>query len=79
MTPRPSPEPTGSPLHPQLALADAKARPSVQLASRTLDWCLLCSALAGLVSGSGPLIAIVSGGNIGLDKLEELRKQRAQA
>ena len=50
MTPRPSPEPTGSPLHPQLALADAKARPSVQLASRTLDWCLLCSALAGLVS-----------------------------
>ena len=39
----------------------------------------VAAALAGLVSGSGPLIAIVSGGNIGLDKLEELRKQRAQA
>ena len=39
----------------------------------------VAAALAGLVSGSGPLVAIVSGGNIGLDKLEELRKQRAQA
>ena len=38
----------------------------------------VAAALAGLVTGSGPLIAIVSGGNIGLDKLEELRKQRAQ-
>lgn len=50
MTQRPSPEPTSSPLHPQLARADANARPSVQLASSTLDWCLLCTALAGLVS-----------------------------
>ena len=38
----------------------------------------VAAALAGLVTGSGPLIAIVSGGNIGLDKLDELRKQRAQ-
>ena len=39
----------------------------------------VAAALAGLVNGSGPLIAIVSGGNIGLDRLEELRKLRAQA
>ncbi len=37
----------------------------------------VAAALADLVTGSGPTIAIVSGGNIGLDKLEELRKQRA--
>ena len=37
----------------------------------------VAAALAGLVTGSGPTIAIVSGGNIGLDKLDELRKQRA--
>ncbi len=38
----------------------------------------VAAALAGLVTGSGPTIAIVSGGNIGLDKLDELRQQRAQ-
>jgi len=38
----------------------------------------VAAVLAGLVPGSGPTIAIVSGGNIGLDKLDELRKQRAQ-
>lgn len=38
----------------------------------------VAAVLAGLVTGSGPVIAIVSGGNIGLDKLDELRKQRAQ-
>jgi len=38
----------------------------------------VAAALAGLVTGPGPLIAIVSGGNIGLEKLDELRKQRAQ-
>ena len=38
----------------------------------------VAAVLAGLVPGSGPTIAIVSGGNIGLDKLDELRKQRAR-
>ncbi len=38
----------------------------------------VAAALAGLVTGSGPTIAIVSGGNIGLDKLDELRQRRAQ-
>ena len=38
----------------------------------------VAAVLAGLVTGSGPTIAIVSGGNIGLDKLDELRKQRLQ-
>lgn len=38
----------------------------------------VAAALAGLVSGTGPMVAIVSGGNIGLDRLDELRKQRAQ-
>ena len=38
----------------------------------------VAAVLAGLVTGSGPTIAIVSGGNIGLDKLDELRKLRVQ-
>lgn len=38
----------------------------------------VAAALAGLVTGAGPMVAIVSGGNIGLDKLDELRKQRGQ-
>ena len=35
-------------------------------------------ALAGIVNVPGPLVAIVSGGNIGLEKLEELRLQRGR-
>ena len=35
----------------------------------------VAAALAGMVTGPGPVIAIVSGGNIGLDKLQELRQQ----
>lgn len=50
MTPRSLPEPTSRPSHPELARADANARPSVHLASRILDWCFLCTAVAGLVS-----------------------------
>ena len=38
----------------------------------------VAAALARTATGSGPTIAIVSGGNIGLEKLDELRKQRAQ-
>jgi threonine dehydratase len=38
----------------------------------------VAAALSGAVTGSGPLVAIVSGGNIGLDKLDELRKQRTK-
>jgi threonine dehydratase len=39
----------------------------------------VAAALAGLVPVSGPVVAIVSGGNIGLDKLDELRKQRGRS
>jgi threonine dehydratase len=38
----------------------------------------VAAALSGAVTGAGPLVAIVSGGNIGLDKLDELRKQRTK-
>jgi threonine dehydratase len=38
----------------------------------------VAAVLAGFIAGSGPTIAIVSGGNIGLEKLDELRKQRVQ-
>src|SRR5688500_10690495 len=34
----------------------------------------VAAALAGMVDVPGPLVAIVSGGNIGLDKLDELRR-----
>jgi threonine dehydratase len=34
----------------------------------------VAAALGDKVSGSGPIVAIVSGGNISLDRLEELRK-----
>lgn len=37
----------------------------------------VAAALAGMVNVAGPLVAIVSGGNIGLDKLEELRKRKS--
>ena len=36
----------------------------------------LAAALSGKVEAAGPVVAIVSGGNIGLDKLEELRQRR---
>jgi threonine dehydratase len=36
----------------------------------------LAAALSGKVEATGPMVAIVSGGNIGLDKLEELRQRR---
>lgn len=36
----------------------------------------VAAALAGLVNVPGPLVAIVSGGNIGLEKLDELRRGR---
>lgn len=38
----------------------------------------VAAALAGLVNVPGPLVAIVSGGNIGLEKLEELRQRRGR-
>jgi threonine dehydratase len=38
----------------------------------------VAAALAGTIAGAGPLVAIVSGGNIGLDKLEELRQSRLE-
>ena len=36
----------------------------------------VAAVLAGLVTVEGPVVAIVSGGNIGLDRLEQLRQQR---
>ena len=36
----------------------------------------VAAALCGLADVSGPIVAIVSGGNIGLDKLDELRRSR---
>lgn len=36
----------------------------------------VAAALAGLVDTTGPIVAIVSGGNMGLEKLEELRRSR---
>jgi threonine dehydratase len=36
----------------------------------------VAAALAGLVDTAGPIVAIVSGGNMGLEKLEELRRSR---
>ena len=38
----------------------------------------VAAALADLAKCAGPLVAIVSGGNIGLEKLEELRHARAR-
>jgi threonine dehydratase len=37
----------------------------------------VAAALAGKAGVTGPVVAIISGGNIGLDKLEELRAMRA--
>jgi threonine dehydratase len=37
----------------------------------------VAAALAGLADVPGPLVAIVSGGNIGLDKLDEFRRGRS--
>lgn len=37
----------------------------------------VAAALAGMAGVAGPVVAIISGGNIGLDKLEELRAMRA--
>jgi threonine dehydratase len=34
----------------------------------------VAAALSGRVSSDGPVVAIVSGGNISLDRLEELRR-----
>ena len=39
----------------------------------------VAAALAGTIQTTGPVVAIVSGGNIGLEKLEELRLRRAGA
>ena len=39
----------------------------------------VAAALAGMVDVPGPLVAIVSGGNIGLEKLEELRQRRERS
>jgi threonine dehydratase len=39
----------------------------------------VAAALAGSVEVPGPLVAIVSGGNIGLDRLEELRQRRGRS
>lgn len=39
----------------------------------------VAAALAGMVTVPGPLVAIVSGGNIGLEKLDELRLRRGRS
>lgn len=36
----------------------------------------VAAALSGMVDVAGPIVAIVSGGNMGLEKLEELRRSR---
>ena len=36
----------------------------------------VAAALGGLVDAGGPIVAIVSGGNMGLERLEELRRSR---
>src|SRR5262249_44162597 len=35
------------------------------------------AGLAGLAGGAGPAVAIISGGNVSLDRLESLRRDRA--
>ena len=39
----------------------------------------VAAALGGMVKVAGPLVAIVSGGNIGLDKLDELSRRRGRS
>jgi threonine dehydratase len=36
----------------------------------------VAAALSGAIDVAGPIVAFVSGGNMGLDKLEELRRSR---
>ena len=72
-----SPSPSAA-SQPPAASASAPASVEPSGSAEPSGAATVAAALNGLVTGSGPLIAIVSGGNIGLDKLDELRNQRAQ-